>query len=73
MDFTAVYEDQLIIINDKDTWIGFLGLSVRLSEHALSDHTDFSTFSMMEQAYINNSIAPSGTYGYTAGAHYRMP
>ncbi|KAJ5590793.1 aspartic peptidase domain-containing protein [Penicillium hetheringtonii] len=72
VDFTAVYEDQLIIINDKDTWIGFLGLSVRLSEHALSDHTDFSTFSMMEQAYINNSIAPSGTYGYTAGAHYRL-
>lgn len=67
-----MYEDQLIIINDKDTWVGLLGLAVSLSDHALSEHTDFSTFSMMEQAYINSSIAPSGTYGYTAGAHYRM-
>ena len=49
-EFTAVYEDQLVIINDTDTWIGLLGLAFRSS-----DHTDFSTFSMMEQAYINNT------------------
>ncbi|KAB8238760.1 pepsin-like aspartic protease [Aspergillus alliaceus] len=65
--FTEIYENQLAVVNDTDTWIGLLGLAV-----GSSDHADLSTFSLMEQAYLNTSISPSGTYGYTAGAHYRL-
>ncbi|KAJ5249091.1 aspartic peptidase domain-containing protein [Penicillium chermesinum] len=68
-DYTEVPQNQLAVAENEDTWIGLLGLAVSLSDHALSDLT---AYSLMEQAYFNGSISPSGTYGYTAGAHYRL-
>ena len=67
VDWTEVCADPLVIVNETDTWVGLLGLAVDLG-----DHNDLSNLSLMEQALFNRTIAPSGSYGYTAGAHYRM-
>ncbi|KAH8705800.1 aspartic peptidase domain-containing protein [Talaromyces proteolyticus] len=53
--------------NSTDTWVGFLGLA--LSRSALSD-LGSSTF--MENVWDNRSSASSCSYGYTAGAYYRL-
>ncbi|OGM44107.1 hypothetical protein ABOM_007280 [Aspergillus bombycis] len=55
------------ILNDTDTWIGLLGLGM-----GQSGHVDNLDLNVMETAYINDSFAPSGSYGYTAGAYYRL-
>ncbi|KAE8378073.1 aspartic peptidase domain-containing protein [Aspergillus bertholletiae] len=65
--FTPVTDQTIGILNDTDTWIGLLGLGVSQSRH-----TDHVGFNILENAYINDSFVPSGSYGYTAGAHYRL-
>jgi hypothetical protein len=66
MDGVQVTELPLLITNNPDTWIGFLGLGVDAS-----DHGDYPGFSLLENGMINDSLFPSSSYGYTAGAHYR--
>ncbi|KAE8406208.1 aspartic peptidase domain-containing protein [Aspergillus pseudonomiae] len=67
VDFRPVTEQRIEILNDTDTWIGVLGLGM-----GQSGHIDNLDLNLMETAYINDSFAPSGTYGYTAGAYYRL-
>ncbi|KAE8142311.1 aspartic peptidase domain-containing protein [Aspergillus pseudotamarii] len=67
VDFRPATEQTIEIINDTDTWIGLLGLGIHQS-----GHIDNFGVNVMETAFINDSFAPSGSYGYTAGAHYRL-
>ncbi|KAF7589815.1 hypothetical protein BBP40_003624 [Aspergillus hancockii] len=62
-----VSEQPLEIEDDPDTWIGSVGLAVDESDHGGS-----LTFNLMETAMINGTIFPSSSYGYTAGAYYRL-
>ncbi|THC95062.1 hypothetical protein EYZ11_005457 [Aspergillus tanneri] len=60
-------EDPILIVNDTDTWVGSLGLAVDMG-----DRDGAFGFSVMETAFINTSVVPSSSYGYTAGAYYRL-
>ncbi|KAF7622427.1 aspartic peptidase domain-containing protein [Aspergillus flavus] len=67
VDYRPVTEQTIGIINNTDTWVGLLGLGI-----SQSGHNDYFSLNVMETAYINDSFAPSGSYGYTAGAYYRL-
>lgn len=54
------------VINTTDYWLGFFGLGVEPTNFTSSDKPTFLD-SMVE----NQSLIPSHSYGYTAGAHYR--
>ncbi|KAE8353845.1 aspartic peptidase domain-containing protein [Aspergillus coremiiformis] len=69
VDYIPVNESPVVISDDTDTWIGLLGLGVSRSGHDIDTHINPS---LMEIAYVNDSFVPSSSYGYTAGAHYRL-
>jgi len=54
------------VINTTDHWLGFLGLGLALTNFTNVDKLPFLS-SMVE----NQSLIPSHSYGYTAGAYYR--
>jgi hypothetical protein len=74
LDFVDVSDqiivpDQIIaIINSTDYWLGFLGLGIQPSR--FNGTTNRLTF--LSSLVENQSIIPSHSYGYTAGAYYRM-
>ena len=55
------------IINSTDYWLGFLGLGIKPTNFTSTQKPTFLT-SLVE----NQSLIPSHSYGYTAGAHYRL-
>jgi hypothetical protein len=56
----------VINFNTTDYWLGFFGLGVEPTNFTNIDKPSFLD-SMVE----NQSLVPSHSYGYTAGAHYR--
>lgn len=54
------------VINTTDYWLGYFGLGVEPTNFTSTDKPTFLD-SMVE----NQSLIPSHSYGYTAGAHYR--
>lgn len=54
------------VINTTDYWLGFFGLGVKPTNFTSADKPTFLA-SMVE----NQSLIPSHSYGYTAGAYYR--
>lgn len=52
--------------NSTENWIGYIGLGAYRS-----DLSDLSLPTFMENVWDNRSVAPSCSYGYTAGAYYR--
>ena len=55
------------IVNSTDYWLGFLGLGIKPTNFTSTQKPTFLA-SMVE----NQSLIPSHSYGYTAGAHYRL-
>lgn len=55
------------VINSTDYWLGFLGLGVKPTNFTSTQKATFLS-SMVE----NQSLIPSHSFGYTAGAHYRL-
>jgi hypothetical protein len=54
------------VINETQYWLGYLGLGV-----APMNFTNGATMTFLSSLVQNQSIIPSHTYGYTAGAYYR--
>ena len=65
---TISVPDQIIgVINTTEYWSGFLGLGIKPTNFTESDEPTFLS-SLVE----NQSLIPSHSYGYTAGASHRM-
>ncbi|KIV93874.1 hypothetical protein PV10_05053 [Exophiala mesophila] len=65
----AQTSDQIIaLVNDTSDWIGTLGLGVQQSRFQDSQNELPFLSSLVE----NGSLIPSHSYGYTAGASYRL-
>lgn len=65
----AQTSDQIIaLVNDTADWVGTLGLGVQQSRFQDSQNELPFLSSLVE----NGSLIPSHSYGYTAGASYRM-
>ena len=59
---------QIIAIqNATEFWTGHLGLGVKASNFTDADQPSF-----LSNLVQNASVIPSHSYGYTAGAYYRM-
>lgn len=56
----------VINFNTTDYWLGFFGLGVEPT-----NFTDIDKPSFLDSMVENQSLVPSHSYGYTAGAHYR--
>ena len=54
------------VINTTDYWVGYLGLGVQPTNFTDANQPTF-LISMVQ----NESLVPSHSYGYTAGAYYR--
>ena len=66
-DSVSVPSQVVGIINTTDYWLGFFGLGVEPTNFTSADKPTFLD-SMVETM----SLIPSHSYGYTAGAYYRM-
>lgn len=66
-DSLSVPSQVIGVINTTDYWLGFLGLGVEPTNFTSADKPTFLD-SMVETV----SLIPSHSYGYTAGAHYRL-
>lgn len=65
-DQISVPSQILGVVNTTDYWLGFFGLGVEPTNFTSTDQKTFLD-SMVE----NQSLIPSHSYGFTAGAHYR--
>ena len=54
------------VINSTDYWLGYFGLGVEPTNFTSTDKPTF-----LDSMVQNQSLIPSHSYGYTAGAHYR--
>lgn len=54
------------VINTTDHWLGYFGLGVEPTNFTSTDKPTF-----LDSIVENQSLIPSHSYGYTAGAHYR--
>ena len=55
------------ILNSTEFWTGYLGLGVEAT-----DFTDTDRLTFLSSLVQNQSVIPSHSYGYTAGAYYRL-
>ncbi|KAI1615148.1 aspartic peptidase domain-containing protein [Exophiala viscosa] len=67
-DTTSVTEQIIAVVNSTDEWIGNLGLGVQDTRFSGSENNLPFLSSLVE----NGSYIPSHSYGYTAGASYRL-
>ena len=65
-DQTSVPSQIIGVINSTDYWLGFLGLGVKPTNFTSQDKPTF-----LDSIVENQSLVPSHSYGYTAGAYYR--
>lgn len=54
------------IINTTDHWLGFFGLG-----NGVTNFTTGNKLPFLSSLVENQSLVPSHSYGYTAGAYYR--
>lgn len=66
-DTVSVPAQMVGIINSTDYWLGFFGLGVKPTNFTNADQKTF-----LDAIVENQSLVPSHSYGYTAGAHYRL-
>ena len=66
-DTVSVPSQMVGIINSTDYWLGFFGLGVKPTNFTNADRKTF-----LDAMVENQSLIPSHSYGYTAGAHYRL-
>lgn len=60
--------DQIVgVVDSIDYLLGFLGLGVKVTNFTDVDKPSFVSSLARDERHI-----PSRSYGYTAGAHYRM-
>ncbi|KAK5210767.1 hypothetical protein LTR47_001487 [Exophiala xenobiotica] len=67
-DVTSVPNQIVALVNSTDQWIGSLGLGVQQTRFT-GDQNNLPFLSSLVQ---NGSYIPSHSYGYTAGASYRL-
>ena len=66
---SASVDSQIIgILNTTEFWLGQLGLGV----HTTRFNGDTNRLSLLSSLVENASLIPSHSYGYTAGAYYRL-
>ena len=66
-DSISVPSQIVAVVNSTEYWLGYLGLGVQPTNFSSIQKSTFLS-SMVE----NQSLIPSHSYGYTAGAHYRL-
>lgn len=64
-DQISVPSQMIGVINTTDDWLGFFGLGVEPTNFTSADKPTF-----LDSIVENQSLVPSHSYGYTAGAHY---
>ncbi|KIV86746.1 hypothetical protein PV11_02341 [Exophiala sideris] len=67
-DSTSVTDQIIAVVNSTEEWIGNLGLGVQDTRFSGSENNLPFLSSLVE----NGSYIPSHSYGYTAGASYRL-
>ncbi|OXV05827.1 hypothetical protein Egran_06405 [Elaphomyces granulatus] len=68
LDQYSTYPDQIVaVINTTKCWLGTIGLGIEPS-----NFTDSSQLTFLSTLATNRSVIPSFSYGYTAGAYYRL-
>lgn len=66
---SASEQDQIVaLLNTTNVWVGELGLGVQQTRLNGSDNR----LPLLSSLVQNNSVIPSHSYGYTAGAAYRL-
>lgn len=71
-DSIALNEDMdapsqiVAVVNDTQYWLGYMGLGIKET-----NFTDSSKPTFLSTLVENQSLIPSHSYGYTAGAYYR--
>lgn len=65
-DHVSVPEQIVAVINTTEYWTGFLGLGIKAT-----NFTDANRLTFLSSLIENQSLIPSHSYGYTAGAYYR--
>lgn len=69
LDEVTVSPHQAIaVVNSTEYWLGYLGLGIR---HI--NFTNDNDLTYLSTLVENQSLIPSHSYGYTAGAYYRKP
>lgn len=63
---TSVPDQVIGIVNTTDSWLGTLGLGI-----ITTNFTDKPALSFISSLVQNQSLIPSHSYGYTAGANHR--
>ncbi|KAK2754795.1 hypothetical protein FQN54_006688 [Arachnomyces sp. PD_36] len=72
-DDIALTEDIVVpsqivsVINSTDHWLGYMGLGIQET-----NFTDVNKLSFIGSLVENQSLIPSHSYGYTAGAYHRL-
>ncbi|KAI4214913.1 MAG: hypothetical protein LQ351_002626 [Letrouitia transgressa] len=66
-DHVSVPEQIVAVINTTEYWTGFLGLGIKAT-----NFTDANRLTFLSSLIENQSLIPSHSYGYTAGAYYRL-
>ena len=67
LDEEIIVPSQIVgVINTTDHWLGFFGLGT-----AITNFTGASKLSFLSSLVENQSLIPSHSYGYTAGAYSR--
>ena len=66
-DSVSVPSQVVGVINTTEYWLGFLGLGVEPTNFTSEDKPTF-----LDNMVESMSLIPSHSYGYTAGAYYRM-
>ncbi|KAL2011006.1 hypothetical protein VTN00DRAFT_3724 [Thermoascus crustaceus] len=68
LDGDVVVPDQVIaIVNDTRYWLGYMGLGIKET-----NFKDANKLTLLSSLVQNQSLIPSHSYGYTAGASYRL-
>lgn len=68
LDETTVPSQIIAVVNSTDQWVGSLGLGVQQTRFNGTENV----LPLLSSLVQNSSTIPSHSYGYTAGAFYRM-
>ena len=66
-DQISLPSETIGIVNGTEYWLGYLGLGIEPTNFTVTDKPSF-----LDNMVHNQSLVPSHSYGYTAGAYYRM-